>query len=83
MAHYLPSNRNAGKSGSKTLSVVGPEMPSLALLVAGVHETQVSRDERNAYHGTTLERATKTLEALGVEVRSRVERVEQQPAEVA
>lgn len=48
-----------------------------------VHETQVSRDERNEYHGITLERAAKILESLGVEVRSRVERVEQDPAEVA
>jgi len=49
----------------------------------GVHETQVSRDERNEYHGITLERAAKILEALGVEVRSRVERIEHEPAEVA
>lgn len=49
----------------------------------GVHETQVSRDERNEYHGITLERAAKVLEALGVEVRSRVERIEHEPAEVA
>lgn len=49
----------------------------------GVHETQVSRDERNEYHGITLERAAKVLEALGVEVRSRVERVTHEPAEVA
>ncbi|GMV95688.1 MAG: hypothetical protein AMXMBFR83_00590 [Phycisphaerae bacterium] len=48
----------------------------------GVHETQVSRDERNEYHGITLERAAKILEALGVEVRSRVERIEHEPAEV-
>jgi DNA-binding XRE family transcriptional regulator len=49
----------------------------------GVHETQVSRDERNEYHGITLERAARVLEALGVEVRSRVERVEHEPAAVA
>jgi ribosome-binding protein aMBF1 (putative translation factor) len=49
----------------------------------GVHETQVSRDERNEYHGVTLERAAKILEALGVEVRSRVEPIEHEPAEVA
>jgi len=48
----------------------------------GVHETQVSRDERNEYHGITLERATKILEALGVEVRSQVERAKPEPAEV-
>lgn len=48
-----------------------------------VHETQVSRDERNEYHGITLERAARILEALGVEIRSRVERVEHEQAEVA
>lgn len=37
-----------------------------------VHESQVSRDERNEYHGVTVERANKVLEALGAEVRSRV-----------
>jgi ribosome-binding protein aMBF1 (putative translation factor) len=39
----------------------------------GVHESQVSRDERNEYHGVTLERAAKILEALGVQLISRVE----------
>ena len=39
----------------------------------GVHESQVSRDERNEYHGITMNRATRILEALGVEIRSRVE----------
>jgi DNA-binding XRE family transcriptional regulator len=29
-----------------------------------VHESQISRDERNDYHGITVERATKVLEAL-------------------
>jgi DNA-binding XRE family transcriptional regulator len=38
----------------------------------GVHETQVSRDERNEYHGVTVERANKILEAVGAEVRSLV-----------
>jgi DNA-binding Xre family transcriptional regulator len=49
----------------------------------GIHETQVSRDERNEYHGVTLERAARILETLGVEVRSRVEPVAPEPAEVA
>ena len=39
----------------------------------GVHESQVSRDERNEYHGVTLERAARILEMLGVELRSHVE----------
>ncbi len=40
-----------------------------------VHESQVSRDERNEYHGITLERASRVLEALGVEVKTIVERI--------
>ena len=47
----------------------------------GVHESQVSRDERNEYHGITMERAGRILDALGVEVRSRVETL--QPPEPA
>ena len=35
----------------------------------GVNESQVSRDERNEYHGITLERAAKILEALDAEIR--------------
>ena len=44
----------------------------------GVHETQVSRDERNEYHSVTVERATRILKALGAEVRSRVKLSEQE-----
>ena len=36
----------------------------------GVHESQVSRDERNEYHGVTMDRANRILECLGVELRS-------------
>lgn len=32
----------------------------------GIHESQVSRDERNEYHGITVERAARVLDALGV-----------------
>jgi len=39
----------------------------------GVHESQVSRDERNDYHGITMERVTKILEALGVSLKTTVE----------
>lgn len=39
----------------------------------GVNESQVSRDERNEYHGVTLERAAKILDALQAEVRTTVE----------
>lgn len=37
-----------------------------------VHESQVSRDERNEYFGITLERATRILDALGVQLRTEV-----------
>ncbi|MCK5573451.1 MAG: helix-turn-helix transcriptional regulator [Bacteroidetes bacterium] len=43
-----------------------------------IHESQVSRDERNEYHGITIQRATNILEALGAIVRSTVE-VERPP----
>ena len=39
----------------------------------GVHESQVSRDERNEYNGITLERLGKVVEALGVSLRTTVE----------
>jgi ribosome-binding protein aMBF1 (putative translation factor) len=39
----------------------------------GVHESQVSRDERNEYFGITLERAVKVLDALDVRLRTTVE----------
>jgi ribosome-binding protein aMBF1 (putative translation factor) len=39
----------------------------------GVHESQVSRDERNEYFGITLERAEKVLDALKVHLRTKVE----------
>jgi len=38
-----------------------------------VHESQVSRDERNEYYGITLERANKVLDALNAQLRSKVE----------
>ena len=39
----------------------------------GVDETMVSRDERNEYHGITVERAQRVLDALGVRLITRVE----------
>lgn len=38
-----------------------------------VDETAVSRDERNEYHGITVDRAKKVLDALGVRLVTRVE----------
>ncbi len=35
----------------------------------GVHESQVSRDERNDYRGVTVERAKRIIEVLGFELR--------------
>jgi predicted transcriptional regulator len=34
----------------------------------GTHASQVSRDERNEYHGITIERAAKILETLGARI---------------
>lgn len=39
----------------------------------GVHESTVSRDERNEYHGITLERTAKVLAALGVTLSTSVQ----------
>ena len=39
----------------------------------GVSETMVSRDERNEYHGITVDRAKRVLDALGVRLVTRVE----------
>ena len=38
-----------------------------------VHESQVSRDERNEYHGVSVERAGRVLDAMGVQLRSSFE----------
>ncbi len=35
-----------------------------------VHESQISRDERNEYHGITVDRATRILDAFGVQLKS-------------
>jgi DNA-binding XRE family transcriptional regulator len=45
----------------------------------GVHESLVSRDERNEYHGITLDRAARILDALGAELRSTVVVREREP----
>jgi len=48
-----------------------------------VHESQISRDERNEYFGITLERAVKILDALGVRLRTQVAIEPLQPSPVA
>jgi ribosome-binding protein aMBF1 (putative translation factor) len=47
-----------------------------------VHETQVSRDERNEYFGITLERAAKILDALGIKIHIKVDMPEPDPEPV-
>jgi ribosome-binding protein aMBF1 (putative translation factor) len=49
----------------------------------GVHESQVSRDERNEYHNITIERANRLLEVLGVEVKTTVEHIGRPTAKTA
>ncbi|MFO1006072.1 MAG: helix-turn-helix transcriptional regulator [Planctomycetaceae bacterium] len=39
----------------------------------GVNESQVSRDERNEYHGVTLDRAQRILEALNVRMTTTIQ----------
>jgi plasmid maintenance system antidote protein VapI len=46
----------------------------------GVHESLVSRDERNEYHGVTLDRAARILDALGADLRTTVEMRQPNPA---
>lgn len=38
----------------------------------GIDASQISRDERHEYHGITVERASRILDAMGVELRSSV-----------
>jgi ribosome-binding protein aMBF1 (putative translation factor) len=48
-----------------------------------VHESQVSRDERNEYFGITLERAIRLLDALNVKLHTQVEIVPEGETAVA
>ena len=49
----------------------------------GVHESQVSRDERNEYFGITVERAVKVLDALNARLHTTVEMARQGEMAVA
>jgi transcriptional regulator with XRE-family HTH domain len=42
----------------------------------GISEAVVSRDERNEYHGITVDRAQRVLDALNASVVTQVEEVE-------
>jgi len=46
----------------------------------GVHESQVSRDERNEYHNITVDRASRILDVLGVRLWSAFEQPLVRPA---
>lgn len=39
----------------------------------GVSESVISRDERNEYHGVSVDKAQRVLEALGIRVRVEIE----------
>jgi predicted XRE-type DNA-binding protein len=39
----------------------------------GVNESQVSRDERNEYHGITVDRAQRIIDVLGATLRTTIE----------
>ena len=45
-----------------------------------VHESQVSRDERNEYRGVTIDRARRILDAIGAQVRTEMVSLEGSPA---
>ncbi|MBU7006433.1 helix-turn-helix domain-containing protein [Phosphitispora fastidiosa] len=45
-----------------------------------VSEAQISKDERNEYHGITLEKAQKILDALGATLTSKVEELPERVA---
>jgi predicted XRE-type DNA-binding protein len=70
--------RRDGPSAVQRLPTVGLQLVGLRIAQSlsqrelaerlGVHESQVSRDERNEYHGITVERVTRILTALGLEM---------------
>ena len=44
-----------------------------------IHESQVSRDERNEYHGITMARASRILDVLGVRLATQVQNAGMEP----
>nr|MEE4269535.1 helix-turn-helix transcriptional regulator [Candidatus Krumholzibacteria bacterium] len=71
----FPTLQNLGGLGPLLISLrisLGLSQRELAERL-GVHETQVSRDERNDYHGVTVSRAGKVLEAMNARLTSRIE----------
>lgn len=71
--------RNGGLPTIASLEDLGPALIAARIAAGvtqrelavrlGVHESQVSRDERNDYSGVTLERASKVLNVIGVSFR--------------
>jgi len=66
----LENLRGIGRSLIALRIALGLTQRDLAARL-GVHESQVSRDERNEYHGIAVERLTRILDVLGVNLRSR------------
>jgi DNA-directed RNA polymerase specialized sigma subunit len=69
-ARRIPAIRNLTQLGRLLIALriaQGLTQRDLAARL-GVNESAVSRDERNEYHGITLERAQKVIEALGVPI---------------
>ena len=76
MARYprtVPSRPRAGGEppSPRLKSSSGSQRESAKKL--GVSEAQVSRDERNEYHGITVDRAQRVLDAMNETLTSRVE----------
>jgi DNA-binding XRE family transcriptional regulator len=66
---------NLGGIGQRLIGIriyLGLSQRELALKLK-VHESQVSRDEKNEYHGITVERVEEILTALGVSMKSSFE----------
>lgn len=71
---FLDTN-NLGGIGQRLIGIriyLGLSQRELAQRLS-VHETQVSRDEKNEYHGITAERIAGILNALGVNMKSSFE----------
>ena len=65
-AHELLNLRGLGRALVATRISLGLTQREVAERL-GVHESQVSRDERNEYRGLTVDRASRILDALEVE----------------
>ena len=73
--------KNGDLSGFKTLRDIGELLIAARLACGlgqrelavrlGIHESQVSRDEKNEYQGISLERAVQVLEVLAIDVEIR------------